>query len=221
MARFKSRTKPFGFVDTKSVVGIAFVLVVFYSASNSENRLPAYVLPARPDFGPTTSSDSSTTTSAVLVAGYNYSEILAEVYQPAGNSLCRQSYSPHWLCLCAPIDCQKAFSRLFDDKQEAAWPPPETVPTELLESYTLRHRIPVLPYYFSQQYNGASTAYQWDAAAVQAFVDQATRREVTMGYGAEINALYLAVENNAIREEAGLVVGSESPWVESIFLAQG
>jgi hypothetical protein len=78
-------------------------------------------------------------------------------------------------------------------------------------------------WYFAQRYSGTTAANSlWSSRTIEEMKARHLRGEQIGGYGLlEENALRDAVTKYSIADRDGAVIGSESPWVESILFAHG
>lgn len=100
--------------------------------------------------------------------------------------------------------------------------PPRIVPEELLEAYTWKGEIPVwYGYYFDNSYSPLEPLIYTQEVVNQYILD--ALRKVTKYYGATDTYLYEAIDETigSFRGKSVGVLGSVTPWYESIVIAYG
>jgi hypothetical protein len=103
-------------------------------------------------------------------------------------------------------------------------PPPQIPAGALYDAFTMNGSMDTpKPWYFYERYNGASALKsQWTREVVQEQIDATFNRCPSMGnYPGSCLDITAAIEAFPIRNQTGIVVGSESPWLEGILLAHG
>jgi hypothetical protein len=98
----------------------------------------------------------------------------------------------------------------------------EVIPKTLEDAYTLDSRIPVKQNYFDQAYLGnAALSSVWTVEMVDSLRQRVRNREAYFTY--ENTPLYMFFDKRSsiIEGKRGLVIGSESPWLESMLLENG
>lgn len=96
---------------------------------------------------------------------------------------------------------------------------PQTIPSSLVDAFTLAGRVPVEEWYFDQSTPPAEGLY-FSAAAVAAYRDRARCREAQY-YGETDDWLFTALDNFPIAGKHCAILGSREPWYESICLEFG
>ena len=61
----------------------------------------------------------------------------------------------------------------------------------------------------------------WTSHTINALVEKARRRQEFKYGKVETDYLYNAFDQYPVREQQGLVLGTETPWLEAILLANG
>ena len=105
----------------------------------------------------------------------------------------------------------------------AAVPAPKVFPEMYRQRYTLNGRVKLGWMYFNQAYLGGKViSGAWTKEYVEDFVRRAKKREM-FTYKRETEQVYDAVKKyqRYVRDKEGIVVGSETPWVEAILLENG
>ena len=99
----------------------------------------------------------------------------------------------------------------------------KSIPAMYLQRYTQGGKIPVSPRYFNQAYLGGKViSGKWTQEYVDDFIRRVKKREV-FTYKGETMQVYEATRKyqKYISGQNGIVVGSETPWVEAILLERG
>eukprot|EP01031_Cornospumella_fuschlensis_P046915 gene46915-57443_t len=115
--------------------------------------------------------------------------------------------------------CKDLFRSLLDhDESEVAWPPPEQIPPELNNAFTLFGTIPVGKWYFAQPMESTQTVLVWDRDLFDEFLN---KKSECGGYKSPVCEEALEQYSNIIKGKKGLVVGSQTPWAEAALLNHG
>jgi hypothetical protein len=93
------------------------------------------------------------------------------------------------------------------------------IPPELYSEYTLNGKIPVLYSYFDDSYPPTEPLF-YSRSAIEERIEKIHRREVGH-YGQTDLWLYEALEIYPIRGKEVVIIGSASPWYESVVIAFG
>lgn len=113
--------------------------------------------------------------------------------------------------------CHALFSK-SQKTAEAVWPPPKFPPADLVESYSIGDRIPILDFYIfdqKQHYNGGG-GYNWDIQKIENLVAQP---DCDCGqYQRSVCDATIRKYIHFISGKTGIVVGSETPWAEAALL---
>lgn len=99
--------------------------------------------------------------------------------------------------------------------------PPQKIPSDLVDSFTLGGQIPVLYWYINEeQPPGKSTFFDKDQ--IDQLILDATARK-TKGYGVTDLELYHALNKHKknLKGKKAVIIGSQSPWYEAIALSYG
>ncbi len=100
--------------------------------------------------------------------------------------------------------------------------PPRYIPLDLIEDYTFNGEIPVwYGYYFDNSYSSLEPLI-YKRETVEKYIEEAMRKE-TKYYGLTDTYLYKAIEDTIgyFHGKTVGVIGSVTPWYESIVLAYG
>lgn len=98
--------------------------------------------------------------------------------------------------------------------------PPANMPSSLCRQFTMNGRVPLRKWYFDDQTNAEQSYAPRSAAYIDALVVRARARE-QFYYGATDTHLYAALDAFPIAHQHVLIIGSTTPWYESICLARG
>ena len=100
--------------------------------------------------------------------------------------------------------------------------PYKTIPTELLDKYTLNNTIPVLDWWLDQS---SQTCYKWTDDLIESYVSRFTptniknNKEGESPYGhRRVAELLYSFEKYNVENKKVAVVGSETPWLEAILI---
>lgn len=107
------------------------------------------------------------------------------------------------------------FAVLFGLKLSAE--PPRNVPEHLIDQYTLEGKIAVVNWYFDESAS-SQQPHVYKIPQVDALIRKALSKE-TYYYGTTDTYLYEALEKYSIYKKHVAVLGSVTPWYESIVLA--
>lgn len=97
--------------------------------------------------------------------------------------------------------------------------PPRTIPPELLAQFTLNGKIPVLPDYRDDSYPSDQPKF-YSKKEIDARIQKILKREIGH-YGITDTWLYEALSTFPIQGKEVVIIGSASPWYESIVIAFG
>lgn len=97
--------------------------------------------------------------------------------------------------------------------------PPQEIPEELYDSYTLNQQIPVLPWYIDGSYPPEFPTF-YSSDVVDRNIERVTRKEVSY-YNETDRWLYEALEQFPVAGKEVAIIGSVEPWYESVILAYG
>lgn len=205
-------------------VGIVTILGFFYFVN--PNRLPANV--AYTGVRRSFLFDEPNVNSSIEGLSKDY-RFAKDYYRSIGYSVCdslsKTQLDKHfWMSLRINQPC----GRYFDDflslmlLPSGPWPPPKTVPPELRLKYFLDGRITRESLvYFAQKYNGEAVPHQWSPEYVGEFVKKADLKADFPSYGSDTQHIYHVLKVFPLHNKTGIVIGSESPWVEAILLSHG
>jgi hypothetical protein len=128
------------------------------------------------------------------------------------------------------LDCPNVFVRMASRQPAVTWPPPEEIPPELFNGYTIHGAIPVVPFYLYRRYSGSKgNTPRWDrepideAIAAPALYPDGPFKNFST-YGEPVSAYFETATREfagAINGGVGIVLGSERPWVEIILARAG
>jgi len=128
----------------------------------------------------------------------------------------------------SPRTCSNAWLRLLSSCPSVQWPPPETIPTELKDDFTMGGHVAVTSYYHQQRNSGGKARQAiWrkddlEAAIVAPTLDAVKRvsfnyNNLTKYYVANVLQKYAA----SVSQQRGVVWGSASPWAEVLLARAG
>jgi len=123
-----------------------------------------------------------------------------------------------------PVDCEALLtSPDVDVGQETAHPPRlSAISSHLQRAYSYGNRVPIETYYWDQRQYGQTFAAEWTSALIEDLVVRARRRILEGNYGlSETNCLADGVKHVDVNGKHVLVIGSQTPWVEAVCLANG
>lgn len=76
-------------------------------------------------------------------------------------------------------------------------------------------------YFTTERHHRSPEPHRWTAPDIEALVEKAHQRE-GFSYGKiETDYLYRTFDQYTVRGQQGLVLGTETPWLEAILLANG
>jgi len=124
-----------------------------------------------------------------------------------------------------PVNCMGLFENTVNDAPAADWPPPESIPEQLLMDYTMNGNATHNSWYLQSRYSGAQamtnrwTTEMLDTAMAEAGIGTL---EGTYGVGEtmEVSSI-LHQHRSAIAGKHLFVIGSEKPWLEALLLSHG
>lgn len=96
--------------------------------------------------------------------------------------------------------------------------PPVNMPRHLCQQYTMGGKVPVRKWYFDDQSDADQSYAPRSFAFIEALIAKAMRRE-SFYYGMTDEFLFAALEKHGIRHQHVLIVGSTTPWYESVCVA--
>lgn len=130
-----------------------------------------------------------------------------------------------WPLLRKDFNCPDIMMSLLKYEPAKEWPPPQTPPAHLKTDFELNGQCPVVEkMFFAQRYSGTPRLLQWTPALVQGMIDKRNRGAVIGNYGKGADdQVYKAMQHfkSDIEGKIGLVIGSETPWVEVLALMSG
>jgi len=124
----------------------------------------------------------------------------------------------------AKVSCCNLYSNPIYDAPSVRWPPPSEIPKVLQKDYTLNGKISISKEYYSQRYSGAANALSntWTISNIENWIAQSRADTLSGNYGvADCKNVKEAIRKAGFKGKHILVIGSETPWVESILLAEG
>lgn len=115
------------------------------------------------------------------------------------------------------------FWALQNKKQQAPviLPPPKVIPQELYKAFTLQCRVPIASWYRDDSYP-PTKPITFTPVEINAYLSRIARKEQNY-YEATDSYLYAALEkySDALKGKKVAVIGSITPWYESIVLYYG
>lgn len=96
--------------------------------------------------------------------------------------------------------------------------PPVNMPRHLCQQYTMDSKVPVRKWYFDDQSNADQSYAARSFEFIESLIAKAKRRE-RFYYGVTDDFLFAALEKHGIAHKHVLIVGSTTPWYESICVA--
>lgn len=121
-------------------------------------------------------------------------------------------------------ECANLYSQDAETALDApAWPPPKAPPHCMLREYTLGFAVPWRTEYHQQHYGGqAARVPNWSQNYVSGIMTEAVSGSFSGGYGPVVTKfVHQAIRRTGVRGLEVLVVGSETPWLESLLLHEG
>ena len=97
------------------------------------------------------------------------------------------------------------------------WPPPREPPRELTQDYTMGGKAALLSWYFEEQQNGG-TGYDWNTRVIEEYK---ALPNICGGYEQGHCDIMFKKHRNLVFNYTGIVVGSQSPWVEAAMFNLG
>jgi hypothetical protein len=107
---------------------------------------------------------------------------------------------------------------LFYESKGSTWPPPRTIPPNMMPSYTLNNNIPVQDMYISDEQQNGGDGYVWSESYMK---DMMSKPNVCGGYGQSHCNNLVNQYQHLIKFKRGVVLGSQTPWAEAALLAAG
>jgi len=127
-----------------------------------------------------------------------------------------------------PFACPRVWLRMLSACPAQQWPPPSAVPASMHDAFTMGGSVAEDSLYFQQRYSGGEALdNDWDRLDLDARVAAPDVRQATDGVLTYHQETSVYVDNiiaryaQAIENGAGLVWGSEKPWVEIILARRG
>jgi len=123
-----------------------------------------------------------------------------------------------------PRTCKAVVAELLELKQPTE-APPQKIPEQLYDQYTLNRTIPVTLSYQYQKYAGATA--QTPVWTMEQINENRAKARDKVGFGNyphDVHFIYAMLEKwglDAVWGRKGIVVGSENPWLEAILLEWG
>lgn len=97
--------------------------------------------------------------------------------------------------------------------------PPRKIPQHLLDRYTMNRTVPVLDLYLNDSYPPTQPIF-YSKSTIDAYIERVNKKEVN--YYLETDSwLYEALEKYPILGKDVVIIGSVTPWYESIVCAYG
>jgi len=105
--------------------------------------------------------------------------------------------------------------------------PPRHIPNELVEQFTLNHRIPVFDWYLDDTHSQTKTTLPngsivsvFKKKTIDAYIKQVKQNKANY-YGETDIWLYQAFKQYPIQGKKVGIIGSDRPWYEAVVLAYG
>ena len=102
--------------------------------------------------------------------------------------------------------------------------PPQFMPDELRDDYTLGGQIRDSQLYIESDKSHGETVLTWSDETIRDYVNRVTARLLNVSYGSEETGVVMETfrkHRDQIRDGSGLVLGSIKPWLEAIALEAG
>jgi hypothetical protein len=130
-----------------------------------------------------------------------------------------------WPVLAKPFLCPQIMMRLLKYHPAKEWPPPKEPPAHMKAEFEMDGTCPVIQDMFrTDRYSGASRLLQWTSSLVEDMMSKHRAGKVIGNYDLEGDqqvAKALQYFKSDVFEKRGLVIGSETPWVEVLSLFYG
>jgi hypothetical protein len=113
--------------------------------------------------------------------------------------------------------------RMMNCEPATEWPPPKTIPPDLLDEFTQQGELTTGSWYFAQRYSGTTAQSPvWTQRMVESLMEKHVRGQSVCGYALN-EQLWLrkAALSYSVSGKTIAVIGSESPWVEAILFSCG
>ncbi|RYH29028.1 DUF268 domain-containing protein [archaeon] len=117
------------------------------------------------------------------------------------------------------FDCDSLFQKISQPQDsEPDWPPPENIPQELYNAFTLFDTISKAEWYFAEPEESTQSVLVWSN---RLFAEYFEIENTCGGYNSTVCETAFATYSHAIKGKRGLVIGSQTPWAEVGLLRHG
>lgn len=151
-------------------------------------------------------------------------EIIRDICGELCNTTRNGTYGHFFNHINSTVNCKALFKTDYFDQSHGSLHAPQTIPDELLSDFTMGYKMPVQYTYYDEPYLGKNAKTNlWTKDLIDKWVSLARRGILTGNYGVEeTNALRDGLKNApGLLNGRILVIGSETPWVESCCLEAG
>lgn len=164
---------------------------------------------------------------SLLVQALDYRPVVQAVYSANNFSVCVPASADKpqcWLQLSVKVQCQELFKeylRLLQHHQPK-YPPPKEIRSEdkavfLLNGYTQFKEM----YVQQQDYAPDAEVPVWHKTMLSGWIEKVKARQPVGHYGEDSVSIYQALDCHPVKGSAGVVFGTEAPWLEAILFAYG
>lgn len=178
------------------------------------SRLPGHTAEFIIDVGTATNLDLGSAQHPLRsTLTLNYTDLVPGIYAHHGYVTCPNHHGKYWLYLMTkPVNCREAFQKVVNEAGSGVpWPPPEQMPANLTEAYTLNNNAVVHLQYFSEMQNGNPEPYNWDENALAEYKQLVTNRQPFGNYPQNSLAFLDALQDFSIKGQRGAIIGSMNP----------
>ena len=130
-----------------------------------------------------------------------------------------------WPVLTKKFCCPNLMLHLLKYRPATTWPPPNQPPSEMKIDFELNGKCPLVEDMFiTERYSGAPRLLSWTPQMVQNMTEKFNAGRVIGNYGLDADlqvAKAMETFRTSVQGKHGLVIGSETPWVETIALIHG
>ena len=122
------------------------------------------------------------------------------------------------------MNCTAAFEDMLAkvDMPPRLGSPPENMPADMTDKYLMANQAHLRLWYEGGTVShGRSDPHDWSVAVVEDLMSRARRGDSFSYDASETSTVYRALDYYPVEDLSGLVVGSQTPWVEAILLVAG
>ena len=122
------------------------------------------------------------------------------------------------------VNCTAAFQAMLAKVElpPRVGSPPKEMPADMVNDYLMNNQA-----HLRSMYEGGTVSHgkiephNWSVAVIEQLMSRARNGEHFSYPPAETATMYRALDAYPVADQAGLVVGSQTPWVEAILLVAG